>query len=75
MALTISARSRAEICTTWQLAGRSALASGSTNNTRAATAPVICKLWRVMAGSQTPRLGGTTQLPCSVSTRTTPLKV
>jgi len=35
----------------------------------------MCSAWRVNAGSQTPRLGGTIQLPSSVSTRTTPLSV
>ena len=50
-------------------------ASGWINNVRAATLPVICSACRVNAGSQTPRLGGTVQLPKSVSTRTTPLSV
>ncbi|GAB1848824.1 hypothetical protein MyNCGM683_37050 [Achromobacter xylosoxidans] len=71
-AATISSRNSGEIDSTQHSVGRCEAAPGSTNTVRMRGSPLMRMEWDTQAGTHTPRVGGTTQMPASVSTTITP---
>ncbi|KAG1582038.1 hypothetical protein G6F46_015283 [Rhizopus delemar] len=71
-AAPISSRSSGEIDSTQHCSGRCAAVPGSTNTVRMRGSPLMRMPCGTHAGTQTPRVGGTIQIPASVSTTITP---
>src|SRR6267378_3876636 len=71
-ACRINSRNRADTFNTKHFRGRRGNNAGRKYKVRIETAPDMTIEWGVFAGIQTPRKGGTTQMPCRVRTVITP---